>query len=79
MGSVAAQLFSGQVQALAGPLKDIPRLVPKPLLHCLGCVKGEPFPQSEVLSALEQVFIKDLYFVPFIFLSVLTSLPVCYR
>ena len=55
-----------QVQALAGPLKDIQRLVPKPLLHCLGCVlrvivllEGEPSPQSEVLSALEQVFIKD--------------------
>ena len=27
-----------QVQALAGPLKDIQRLVPKPLLCCLGCV-----------------------------------------
>uniref|UniRef100_A0AAZ3NYV8 Uncharacterized protein n=1 Tax=Oncorhynchus tshawytscha TaxID=74940 RepID=A0AAZ3NYV8_ONCTS len=27
-----------QVQALAGPLKDIQRLVPKPLLRCLGCV-----------------------------------------
>jgi hypothetical protein len=43
MGSVAAQLFSGlyrdvQVRALAGPLKDIQRLVLKPLLHCLGCV-----------------------------------------
>ena len=37
------------VQALAGPLKDIQRLVPKPLLRCLGCVfrvvvllEGEP-------------------------------------
>ena len=56
-----------QVQALAGPLKDIQRLVPKPLLCCLGCVlrvivllEGEPSPQSEVLSTLEQVFIKDL-------------------
>ena len=55
------------VPALAGPLKDIQRLVPKPLLCCLGCVlrvlvllEGEPLPQSEVLSALEQVFIKDL-------------------
>ena len=54
-----------QVQALAGPLKDIQQLVPKPLLRCLGCVfrvvllKGEPSPQSEVLRALEQVFIKD--------------------
>ena len=56
-----------QVWALAGPLKDIQRLVPKPLLRCLGCVlrvivllEGEPSPQSEVLSALEQVFMKDL-------------------
>ena len=55
-----------QVQALADPLKDIQRLVPKPLLCCLGCVlsvivllEGEPSPQSEVLSALEQVFIND--------------------
>ncbi|KAK6308116.1 hypothetical protein J4Q44_G00213870, partial [Coregonus suidteri] len=56
-----------QVRALAGPLKDIQRVVPKPLLRCLGCVlrvvvmlEGEPSPQSEVLSALEQVFIKNL-------------------
>ena len=53
-----------QVRALVGPLKDIQRLVPKPLLHCLGCVlrvvallEGEPSPQSEVL---EHVLIKDL-------------------
>ena len=45
-----------QVQALAAPLKDIQRLVPKPLLRCLGCVlrvvvllEGEPL-----------IFIKDL-------------------
>ena len=56
-----------QVRALAGPIKDIQRLVPKSLLRCLGCVhrvvvllEGEPSPQSEVLNALEQVFIKDL-------------------
>ena len=56
-----------QVLALAGPLKDIQRLAPKPLLHCLDCVlrvivllEGKPSPQSEVLSRLEQVFIKDL-------------------
>ena len=56
-----------QVQALAGPLKDIQILVPKPLLHCIGSVlrvvvllEGEPSPQSEVLTTLEQVFIKDL-------------------
>ena len=53
-----------QVRALAGRLKDIQRLVPQPLLHCLGCVlrvvvlfEGEPLLQSEVLSALEQFFI----------------------
>ena len=52
-----------QVQALAGPLKDIQRVVPKPLLCCLGCVLrvvvllgGEPLPQSEVLSALDAGF-----------------------
>ena len=63
-----------QSQALAGPLKDIQRLVPKQFLRCLGCLlrvvvllEGEPSPQSEVLSALEQVFIKDL--------SVLCSVP----
>ena len=56
-----------QVQALAGLLKDVQRLVPKPLLRYLGCVlrvvvllDGEPPPQSEVLSALELVFIKNL-------------------
>ncbi|XP_078262187.1 kelch domain-containing protein 1 isoform X3 [Rhinoraja longicauda] len=56
-----------QVQALAGPLKYIHRLVTKPLLRCLGCVlrvvvllEGEPLPKSEVQNALEQVFIKDL-------------------
>ena len=56
-----------QVRALAGPLKDIQRLVLKPLLRCLSCVlrvvvllEDEPFPQSKFLSALEQDFIKDL-------------------
>ena len=61
---VPPQMFV--VQALAGPLKDIQRPVQKPLLRCLDCVlsivvllESEPSPQSEVLSALEQVFIKD--------------------
>ena len=52
---------------VAGTLKDIQRLVPEPVLHFLDCVlwvvvllEGEPSPQSEVLSALDQVFIKDL-------------------
>ena len=65
---VSTEMFDQvQVRALAKPLKDIHRLVPTPLLCCLGCVlrviglmEGEPSPQSEVLSALEQVFIKDL-------------------
>ena len=49
-----------QVRALVGPLKDIQRLVPKPLLRCLVGVlrvvvlsEGEPSPQAEGLSALE--------------------------
>ena len=65
-----------QVRALAGPLKDIQRPVPKPLLRCLGYVlrvvvllEGEHSPQSEVLSALEQVFIKDLSLLCFVHLS----------
>ena len=56
-----------QVWALAGPLKDIQRLVPTPLLRCLGCVlrvvvllESEPSPQSEDLSTLGEVVIKDL-------------------
>jgi hypothetical protein len=56
-----------RVLALVEPLKYFQRFVLKPLLHCLGCVlrvvvllEGEPSTQSEVLSALEQVFIKDL-------------------
>ena len=65
-----------QVRALPGPLKDIQRLVPKPILHCLGCflrvvvlLEGEPSPKSEVLGALEQVFINDL--------SALCSIHLC--
>ena len=76
MGSVAAQLFSGLSRDVrSGSLKNIQRLVQKPLLRCLGCIlrvvvllEGEPFPQSEVLSALEQVF-NDL--------SVLCSVHLC--
>jgi hypothetical protein len=56
-----------QVRPLAGPLKDIQRLVPKPLLYCLGCVlrvvvllEGDPSPQSENLIQSTQDFIKDL-------------------
>ena len=64
----------GQVWALAGPLNDIQRLVLKSLLRWLGWVlrvvvllEGEP--QSEVLSALEQVFIKDLSVLCFVHLG----------
>ena len=70
---VSPEMFDRvQLRALAAPLKDIQRLVTKPLLRCLGCVlrvvgllEGEPLPQSEVLSALEQVFIKDLSVLTF--------------
>ena len=49
---VSSEMFDQvEVWALAGPLKDIQRLVPKPLLHCLGCVlrviallEGKPSP-----------------------------------
>jgi hypothetical protein len=68
MGSITAQLFSGlSIDVRSGSSPDILRLVPKPLLRCLSSVlsvivllEGEPSPQSEVLSALEQVVIKDL-------------------
>ena len=53
--------------ALNGPLRDIQRLIPKTFFRCLGFVlsvivllEGKPLPQSEVLSSLDQVFIKDL-------------------
>ena len=69
-----------QVRALAGPLKDIER----PLLRSLGCVfrvvvmlEGEPSPQSEVLRLWSGFSSRiTLYFAPFIFPSILTSLPV---
>ena len=66
-----------QVWALAGPLKDIQKLVPKQLLTCFGCVlrvfvllKGEPSLWSRYSLRT------SLYFAPFIFPSILTSLPV---
>ena len=72
-----------QVRALAGPLMDIQRLVPKPLMRCLGCVlkvivllEGEPLPQSEVLSALEQVSSRISLVLKFIFAYNTTSIPV---
>ena len=65
---VSPEMFDRvQVRCLVGPLKDIQKPVPKPLLLCLGCVlrvvvllEGEHLSQSEVLRALEQVFIKYL-------------------
>ena len=52
-----------QVRAMAGPLKGIQRLVPKPLscvLRVVVLLEEEPSPQSEVLSGLAQVLIKYL-------------------
>ena len=69
-----------QVQALAGPLKDIQRLVPKPLLRCLLRVvvllEGEPSPQSGPERSGAGFHQESLYFAPFIFPWILTSLPV---
>ena len=53
---VSPEMFDRvQVRALAGPLKNIQRLVLKPLLSFLGCVlmvvdllEGKPSPQSAV-------------------------------
>ena len=93
MGSVAAQLFSGLsrdvrlgsslVQALAEPLKDIQRLVLKPLLRlavCLGllsCWKVNLRPSLWSCALWSRFSSRiSLYFAPFIFPSILTSLPV---
>ena len=74
----------GQVRALTGPFKDIQRLVPKPHLRCLGCVlkvvvlvEGEPSPPVWD-PALRSRFSSriSLYFSPYIFASILTSLLV---
>lgn len=50
----------GYAMALAGPLDNIHRVAPKPLLCCLGCVlqvivllEDEPLAQFEVLSPLD--------------------------
>ena len=74
-----------QARALAGPLKEIHRVVPKPLLHCLGCVlrvivllEGKPSAQSERRSwALWTRFSLriSLYFAPFSFPSSLDQSP----
>jgi len=44
-----------QGQALAGPLKDIHRVVHKPLLHCLSCVLRVIFLMEGITSALSEV------------------------
>lgn len=75
LGTIIGQPFSrfsrdvweGSNQAMVGPLKGIYRVVPKLLLCCLSCVlmvivllEGDCFSQPEVLSALNQVLIKDI-------------------
>ena len=73
MGTISAifkslHMFSWvQVRALAGPPRDIYRVVPKPILCWFGSVlrvislmEGEPLVQSEVLSTLDLVFIKNI-------------------
>jgi hypothetical protein len=74
---VSPQMFDQvHVRALAGPLKDIQRLVSKSFLLCLGWVlrvvvlfEGEPSPQFEVLGDLELFFINDLSALCFVNLS----------
>ena len=76
---VSPEMFD-QVQdrALAGPLKNIQRLVPKPLfgsvLRVVGLLDGEPSPMSEILSALEQVSILVSSDQRILFLMVFESL-----
>ena len=73
-----------QVRSLAGPLRYIHRVMPKPCPGCLVSVlgliillEGKPSAKSEILRALDQVFFKVVFdFAPFGFPSVLTSLPV---
>ena len=69
------QMFNWiQVWALAGPLKDAQTFSEAtPLFSCVLRVvvllEGKPSPQSEVQSALEQVFFKDLGVLSCIHLS----------
>ena len=70
MGSVTAQLFSGHYRdaqsgsspgsgwATQGHSETCTEATPA--LKVIVLLEGEPSPQSEVLSTLEQVFIKDL-------------------
>ncbi len=70
-----------QVPDQTGPLEDVHRVIPKPLLHCLGCVcrviimlEGQLLAQSEVLNALNQVFIKIISVFSCIQLSIFSEL-----
>ncbi len=65
---VSPEMFNWvQVQALAGPLKDVHGVLPKLLLYYLGSLlkvivllECDPLAQCEVLRALDPVFIKDI-------------------
>ena len=82
MGTVSEQVSPEmfdwfQVRALAGPLEDIHRVVPKSLLHCLGCVSCwkvnlRPSPRSWALWTRFSLRI-SLYIALFSFPSTLTS------
>ncbi len=62
---------------LAGPLEDVHRVDPKPLLHCLGCVSCWKVNFQTVLSTLNQVFIMiSLYLATFSFPFSLITSPV---
>ena len=86
MGSVAAQLFSGlnQVRALAGPLKDIQRHLPRSyscivltLCLVLSCWKVNIRPSLRSWAIWSRFSSSiSLYFAPLLFASILTSLQV---
>ncbi len=58
---------------LAGPLEDVHRVDPKPLLHCLGCVSCWKVNFQTVLSTLNQVFIMDISVFSCIQLSIFSD------
>ena len=68
---VSPEMFDWvQIRALAGPLKDIHRFVPKTLQLCLGSVlritlEGEPLTRSEVLSVLADYYVWGHFEVTF--------------
>ena len=85
MGNIGEQPFSGLSRHLpCGSSRGFEWATQgHSFLCCLGCVlrvfvllEGEPLAQSEVLSAIDQVFRKKLlFFALFSFPSTLTSLP----